>query len=306
MSGVALLLVRLILAAAFLAAGAAKLRHQARFRETLAEFGVASRFIGSVALVLPAVEIAAAALLLTNPATQSGAVVSASLLVVFIAAIAYQLARGRSPHCTCFGHVGSRPIDGATLARNLALLSGAVLLALTDPARANDAMNRSLLALASSPLAWTLNVVLFAVAAGESVVLIRVMRRHGDTLHRIDALEKSSVPQFGLPIGTVAPACGLVANKPAIVIFSHPKCTACTSLEPDIARWQRDFASFQIVVISERDDVAAAYRVPGTPAAVAITGDGVIASALALGSDGVRKLALDATSSAGALISVPA
>src|ERR671933_307156 len=51
------------------------------------------------------------------------------LLLVFVAGIGYNLARGRTPDCHCFGQLHSAPAGWSTLARNavLALIAAVVV-----------------------------------------------------------------------------------------------------------------------------------------------------------------------------------
>src|SRR4051812_44929918 len=113
-----ILAARLILAAVFLVAGLAKLRDLEGSREAARGFG-APAFVGTL---LPFAELATAGLLLPRATASAGAIAAATLLALFVAAIARAIARGEAPDCHCFGALHSEPAGARTLARNLALL----------------------------------------------------------------------------------------------------------------------------------------------------------------------------------------
>jgi peroxiredoxin len=123
-----------------------------------------------------------------------------------------------------------------------------------------------------------------------------------------------------LPLETLAPAFEPVdldgrtqtltslreAGKSVFLIFSDPACGPCSTLLPQIGRWQRDLAEqmtialisrgsrqtnfesaarygLQHVLLQHDREVAALYRAYGTPSGVLIRPDGTIGSALAAG-----------------------
>jgi thiol-disulfide isomerase/thioredoxin len=146
----------------------------------------------------------------------------------------------------------------------------------------------------------------------------------------IAAKPKGKKTNTGLPIGASAPAFRLTAldeavvssddllaeRKPLLLIFTNPKCGPCAALMPEITHWGLDPAlPVRIVMVSEGTtaenltkfprhgeplvlvqaarEVAEAYKVYGTPAAVVIRANGEIGSALALGADDIRELVAD-------------
>ena len=135
----------------------------------------------------------------------------------------------------------------------------------------------------------------------------------------------------GLPVGVMAPNFDLPSTDgstvslgslrsrgaPLLLIFTGSACGACDALMPDVAGWQRQhLALLSVVVISAGTLEAArakaashqlqhvlvqpelavseAYRVGATPSAVLVK-DGLIASALATGTDAIRELVDTAT-----------
>ena len=123
------LLARLTLAAVLLVSGAIKATDA---RETLVAVRayqlVPESMVGVVAAVMPYLELALGLLLLVGLATRLAAVLSAVVLVIFIAAVASAAARGLSIDCGCFGSATKNltfawhmVIDFALLAALLAL-----------------------------------------------------------------------------------------------------------------------------------------------------------------------------------------
>jgi uncharacterized membrane protein YphA (DoxX/SURF4 family) len=100
-------LARLALAAIWLASGGAKLADRIGTTVAVEAYDVLpSRYVPVVASVLPLLEIALGVLLLIGAGTRVAAVVSAALLVVFLAGLAQAWARGLSIDCGCFGGGG--------------------------------------------------------------------------------------------------------------------------------------------------------------------------------------------------------
>ena len=143
---------------------------------------------------------------------------------------------------------------------------------------------------------------------------------------------------MGLPVGASAPPFQLTsldgemlpladlraAGKPVLLLFVHPDCGPCTALLPEIGRWQRERGNMLTLVLlsqatpeanrakvarhklthvllQQDGEVAQAYQVDGTPAAVLVQPDGTIGSPLALGAEAIRALVARAV-----LLPVPA
>lgn len=129
-------LARLGLAVLWLLAGASKLGDLAESGRAVAAYRLmpaeAARAVGAA---LPFVELALGLILLVGLATRLAAVVSASLLTVYIAGIASAWARGLSIDCGCFGGggdlaTGQSPSYLPELLRDVSLLAVAVFLAI--------------------------------------------------------------------------------------------------------------------------------------------------------------------------------
>ncbi|HEU4422700.1 MAG TPA: MauE/DoxX family redox-associated membrane protein [Pilimelia sp.] len=119
---------RLGLAVVWLAAGASKISDLAASGRAVNAYQLMSYDIAKVVgAALPFVEIALGVLLLVGLATRLAAIVSAALLVVFIAGITSAWARGLAIECGCFGGggelgAGQSPSYGPEIARDVAFL----------------------------------------------------------------------------------------------------------------------------------------------------------------------------------------
>ena len=95
---------------------------------------VPESMVGLVAAVMPYLELALGLLLLVGLATRLAAVLSAVVLVIFIAAVASAAARGLSIDCGCFGGGGEvepgQTAYTAEILRDVGLLVLAVYLAI--------------------------------------------------------------------------------------------------------------------------------------------------------------------------------
>src|SRR3712207_3473994 len=117
----ALLIARLLLALVFLVAGVAKLADRAGSRQAITDFGLPAQLAAPLGILLPLAELAAAAALIPASTAWWGAIGALALLLLFVAGIGVNLARGRKPDCHCFGQLHSAPAGWSTLARNGAL-----------------------------------------------------------------------------------------------------------------------------------------------------------------------------------------
>jgi len=127
---------RLLLAGVWLYAGLSKIGDPAAAVRAVRAYRLLPEFlVKGLGYGLPYVEISLAVLLLLGLATRFAAVLSAVLLVVFLAGMASAAARGLRIECGCFGGGGELASGGATnytgeILRDVGLLVAAVLVAL--------------------------------------------------------------------------------------------------------------------------------------------------------------------------------
>jgi hypothetical protein len=127
MAAIFVLAARLALAAIFLLAAARKGADRARWRGSLAGYALLPAFaLAAAAIALPTAEIAIG-LALVPPSTGAiAARAGLALLLVFTAAIAVNLARGRTRiDCGCGG--AAQALSSALLARNAAVIATCLL-----------------------------------------------------------------------------------------------------------------------------------------------------------------------------------
>ena len=123
------LLARLVVGGVFLAAGTAKAsrRGRARFDAALRGFRIPRALIQATATWLPRFEIVLGALLVAGLAVRPASLVSLALLLAFSALIARAVLRHEDVDCGCFGSASAEPVGIASLVRNAALASLALI-----------------------------------------------------------------------------------------------------------------------------------------------------------------------------------
>lgn len=321
---IALLGARLLLAAVFLMAAAGKLRDRAGFQKSVVAFGFPAALAGAASVLIPIIEIVVAILIIRAPSAWVGSIASLVLLLVFTAAIAINLARGRTPACSCFGTTASEPIGPATLVRNLALAACALFVVVAGEGTSLSGLPSWWGAASNDErfLAMTTLGLLIALVAMNAYAS-RLRLANADLTSRLPPPEEP----VGLPIGTPAPAFDLVQQDagrgsleslskggvPILLIFSDALCPACAQLWPDISRWQKEltkkltvaavcsgseqyleaklmFVSVTNVLVDEGTKVHDAYAMTKNPSAVIVTPDGRIDSAGVVGVPAIRDL----------------
>ncbi|MGD9891293.1 MAG: redoxin domain-containing protein [Dehalococcoidia bacterium] len=286
---IALLAARLVLAAVFATAGISKLFDLKGSRQALRDFGLPAVLARPFGFVLPVAEIAVAVALLPAGTAWYGALGALGLLVLFVAGIGYNVARGRAPDCHCFGQLHSEPAGWSTLARNGVLALIAAFVVFQGP----DNVGRGAVSWMGDLggvelLAVILAVVACALVLGEAWVILQLLRQQGRLLVRMDELEAAvrqigqpggvaplsapaAPPGPGLPVGSPAPSFALpglygevlpldalrAAGKPVLLTFVDPDCGPCTALLPDLGRWQRELAPTLAVTLISRGSVEA-------------------------------------------------
>ncbi len=168
-------------------------------------------------------------------------------------------------------------------------------------------------------------------------LLLRVEALEGRTPAR-DGTNPAALQSVGITMGSVAPGFALpmladgaiitldelrASQRPVVLIFSEPGCGPCTALLPDIANWVREYSSVLTIamvtrgpaelvrsklenhdvkyVLLQRDrEVATAYHVTGTPAAVVVDSDGRVGSFIATGAQAITSLVVGISKAAAA------
>jgi peroxiredoxin/uncharacterized membrane protein YphA (DoxX/SURF4 family) len=275
----ALVIARLLLACVFALAGIAKLLDRDGSRKAAAGFGVPDRLAGVVGILLPLAELATAVALL--PA----ATAALALLLLFVVAIAANLARGRQPDCHCFGQIHSEPAGPATLIRNGVLAAVAGLVVAQGPSGGGPEVLAWVGGAADAGWAGPVALLAVALAAVEGFVLYQLLLQNGRLMlrleeveARIDAYDEAEAAlegededeDEGLPADQPAPAFALsgvhgetltldalrAPGKPVLLVFSDPGCGPCGALLPKIAEWQREHSGVLTIAVISRGSAA--------------------------------------------------
>jgi uncharacterized membrane protein YphA (DoxX/SURF4 family)/thiol-disulfide isomerase/thioredoxin len=310
--GTVVLALRMVLAVVFVTAGVGKMLDLAGSRRAMEDFGVPERAARVVGLLLPVAEIAIGLALIFRPSAQVAAIAAALLLAAFILGIARALSQGRQPDCHCFGQIHSEPAGRSTLIRNGVLLAGAIVVAAygSGPAVDDWASARSAAELAAVGLG------IVAIAAVLYALQLRTKYETAENNLRIARKAGAVGGRYGLPIGTDAPRFELVGlqdepvtlssllqrGNPVLLLFMSPWCGPCGIMLPKVRQWQETlrerltiaiistgtteqnelFAeqNIQDVALQEEMEVADVFSVRGTPSALIVSRDGLIASTL--------------------------
>lgn len=211
-----------------------------------------------------------------------------------------------------------------------------VLTALSSPSVA--AVVGAALVLAIAVLAW----LVFQLLEQNGRLLVRVEVIEAKLNAGPASASAAQTPTAGLPVGAPAPAFQLAGlhgetltldalranGKPVLLVLTDPDCGPCTALLPDLARWQRELVARLTVafisrrsadanrakatehglsnfLVQEKDEVADAFKARGTPAAVLVSADGMIASPVIAGADSIRSLVAQLSGQAGAAVAPP-
>jgi uncharacterized membrane protein YphA (DoxX/SURF4 family) len=319
---------RLSLAAVFVLAGVTKLRRPASTRQDLGEWGLPTWAIPGASVGLPAIELAVAAMLLIEPFAAVGAACAFGLLVLFSSLIGINLWRGHRPACACFGTLTRARIGPGTLARNVVFL--AVACALLIPPQdlpvafsapyVPSALTIALIAMASViafQAWWGLQMWR---QHGRLIVRIEQLEGRSRTAARQLAPAPDPTPLSRPPdlAGQPAPALTLrdvagrhidlrsLRGKPTVLMFLDSACQHCRPLLSRLRTWHP--AAHAIVVMAGQqpaelelapdiilvaDDAPIAmqeFGVLGTPTAIAIDAEGIVAEPAARGKAAVSRL----------------
>lgn len=301
----------LLLAVVFVTAGVAKLLDQPGSRSALEGFGMPAQLVPAAGLLLPLAEIAAAITLVFHETARWGAVAAFALLLAFVGGIAHAMRQGRAPDCHCFGQLHSAPAGRGTLIRNGVLAALAVVVIVHGPSsQVNDwvaartaaelvAVGAGVLAVVLAAFCWRL----WLENRGLHVQLDS--EREATALFPSGLLPGAYAPRFELPTVTgerLSLEKMLARGRPVALLFVSPGCGPCATLLPDVSRWQASLADRMTigivstgsveenqrivetygltdVLLQESSEVLRSYHLKGTPAAVVVTQDGLLASA---------------------------
>ena len=261
----------LLLACVFGLAGVAKLLDRAGTRQAVQGFGVPPRVVGAVAVVVPLVELAIAALLVPAATARWGALAAVALLAVFCVAIVRALRSGLTPDCNCFGGLSQTEVGRGTLFRNLLLggVAGLAAVGASDPpigalhwVTAPAARDRPVLIVLVSCVA-ILGWVCWQLLRQNGRLILALGAHPAEPVRGREALAVDNL--VALEPGMPAPVFSgrdlegelvslqslLAAGRPVVLFFTDPACVACAPGLELVARAQRERADeLTLAVIS--------------------------------------------------------
>jgi uncharacterized membrane protein YphA (DoxX/SURF4 family)/thiol-disulfide isomerase/thioredoxin len=310
----AILLTRVFLSVVFATAAVSKLLDMTGTRRAAEEFGVPASLSAMVARALPAVEIAAAVLVLVQPTARIGALAMLVLLLVFVIAIARLLRRGLAPECHCFGQLQSAVAGRSTLLRNLALCVGSAMAFAYGPGLSLAGLTAAVLALLVTTTS-TVILALLALALWRENRVLRERQEEPATVIR-GPLPGSPAPDLhfvDLHGSAVALRDLLEPGKPTVLVQIGLGCGPCHALMPELVRWRSTLAEeIRIVLassgplepnrlfadefdvpemfVSPGQELAVALDIPETPSAVHIDAGGLIGGPPAIGGVAIEAL----------------
>jgi putative oxidoreductase len=130
----AVLVLRLVLGAIFIVAGASKIGHGAEFAAQIAGFRILpAPVIAPIALALPFLEVLLGGYLVLGLFTRAAGWIAVLLLALFDGAIASAVIRGMTVSCGCFGPNDKTVTTWAEVARDAIFVLLAVIVALRAP-----------------------------------------------------------------------------------------------------------------------------------------------------------------------------
>ena len=314
-----LLPTRLLLAAVLGVAGVAKLLDRDGSRRALLDFGAPARPGRPTALVLPVVELGAAAALVPNASARWGALSALCLLGTFSVAIAVALLRGRRPSCHCFGRLHSahprerRRSSATQRLRCLQEPSSCSIPVLRTSQQVNGGSSSGSSPRPLSSFRRGCGSNSYARTGASSRVWTRSSGNPG--AFHADALI-GPAPAFDLPAaeGGRLSLTGLLGRgRPVLLVFGHSGCGPCRDLSlslragsktvssrsrspsrtraPPSPRRRYEMSLYRPSARWQRRTASPQLRLP-----LMIDRDGRVASALAVGADAIAALVPGPTS----------
>lgn len=316
-----LVLAHLVVAVTLVVAAIGKWRHPDTDHQALAGAGLPG-WIGSpfVRRWHPVAELVLGLGMVLLPAPWNLlAVGGATLLVLAYLALVVVALRAPDPvSCGCFGADDTTPVSGRTLARNIVLVLAAVL------ALADATLGGSVPARLADPGTWGwIAGALFAVllthlatstgpAAPEEPASTLPVPSGGVEDDEMDDYVRAEIPDVSVldPDGRPTALRSLAAGGAQLLVFLSPGCGSCAGIARDLPRWRdRDLPIavravvhsnwldtpgspvwVETALVDEDGAAGRALGVRGTPGAVLLGADGLLAGGPVAGAGAVRAL----------------
>ena len=331
-----LLLCTSILVVTLTASGIAKAKDPSSTVEGILNLGLDS--VAPLKLtpaVLPWAELVLAAGLLfaPGPLFPVFAIASCALMVFYLVVIARALATGRTEGCNCFGKKSAAPVSRYTLIRNIALTIAGILTVVASFA-GGKAVVYELVGLNGSGWLWAVGAVLialtlWAIQRGES--LAEPAPDIPEVVLPSAADESEDYVRVPIPYASIYTTDGRVTTlrdmsrvQARVLFFASPTCGSCTPILKTIPRWQKLLPQLGLhPVFSSEEKIRQAHKLEkldegvealvdpkhaamhnfgrGTPMAVILGSDGMLAGGPVAGTSDVKQLMDDLLVEFGAI-----
>ena len=331
-----LLLCTSILVVTLTASGIAKAKDPSSTVEGILNLGLDS--VAPLKLtpaVLPWAELVLAAglLLAPGPLFPVFAIASCALMVFYLVVIARALATGRTEGCNCFGKKSAAPVSRYTLIRNIALTIAGILTVVASFV-GGKAVVYELVGLNGSGWLWAVGagliaLTLWAIQRGES--LAEPAPDIPEVVLPSAADESEDYVRVPIPYASIYTTDGRVTTlrdmsrvQARVLFFASPTCGSCTPILKTIPRWQKLLPQLGLhPVFSSEEKIRQAHKLEkldegvealvdpkhaamhnfgrGTPMAVILGSDGMLAGGPVAGTSDVKQLMDDLLVEFGAI-----
>ena len=331
-----LLLCTSILVVTLTASGIAKAKDPSSTVEGILNLGLDS--VAPLKLtpaVLPWAELVLAAglLLAPGPLFPVFAIASCALMVFYLVVIARALATGRTEGCNCFGKKSAAPVSRYTLIRNIALTIAGILTVVASFV-GGKAVVYELVGLNGSGWLWAVGaaliaLTLWAIQRGES--LAEPAPDIPEVVLPSAADESEDYVRVPIPSASIYTTDGRVTTlrdmsrvQARVLFFASPTCGSCTPILKTIPRWQKLLPQLGLhPVFSSEEKIHQAHKLEkldegvealvdpkhaamhnfgrGTPMAVILGSDGMLAGGPVAGTSDVKQLMDDLLVEFGAI-----
>ena len=331
-----LLLCTSILVVTLTASGIAKAKDPSSTVEGILNLGLDSVApLNLTPAVLPWAELVLAAglLLAPGPLFPVFAIASCALMVFYLVVIARALATGRTEGCNCFGKKSAAPVSRYTLIRNIALTIAGILTVVASFV-GGKAVVYELVGLNGSGWLWAVGaaliaLTLWAIQRGES--LAEPAPDIPEVVLPSAADESEDYVRVPIPYASIYTTDGRVTTlrdmsrvQARVLFFASPTCGSCTPILKTIPRWQKLLPQLGLhPVFSSEEKIHQAHKLEkldegvealvdpkhaamhnfgrGTPMAVILGSDGMLAGGPVAGTSDVKQLMDDLLVEFGAI-----
>ena len=331
-----LLLCTSILVVTLTASGIAKAKDPSSTVEGILNLGldsVAPLKLTPAVLPWAELELAAGLLLAPGPLFPVFAIASCALMVFYLVVIARALATGRTEGCNCFGKKSAAPVSRYTLIRNIALTIAGILTVVASFV-GGKAVVYELVGLNGSGWLWAVGaaliaLTLWAIQRGES--LAEPALDIPEVVLPSAADESEDYVRVPIPYASIYTTDGRVTTlrdmsrvQARVLFFASPTCGSCTPILKTIPRWQKLLPQLGLhPVFSSEEKIRQAHKLEkldegvealvdpkhaamhnfgrGTPMAVILGSDGMLAGGPVAGTSDVKQLMDDLLVEFGAI-----